>query len=603
MNADDVAEPGDIAMKRLAFLAVLMALTPVWAVGDEAKKAADRGLVGDWQGTLNVTPQISLRIMLKLSEGKDAALSGTWGSPDEGLEGLSLASVSLKDGLLTFTTKHGVTYKGKPNGALTEIAGEWTQRGRDFPLTFRRYDPSKFVPPPIPKELEGFWEGKLKLNAGIELRLVLRVEKEKEGKLKALLASPDQGANNIPISSIDLRGDVLTFESKVVGAKYSGKKTKDSTGFEGQFTQGPLKLPLVLKKTDKFSVASRPQTPKPPFPYRAEAVTYENKTGGVTLAGTLTLPPGNGPFAAVLLLTGSGPQDRDETILGHKPFLVIADALTRRGIAVMRVDDRGVGGSSGSVSSSTTEDFAGDALAGVTFLKGRNEIDPTKIGLMGHSEGGLIAPIAAARSKDVAFIVLMAGTGLPGIDIVKAQGDLIAKAEGATEAEMKRSREIQQRAIEVFLQEKDEKAARTKLAAAMKEMLAAMPEAVKKAAEESGELSDAMIDQFNNAWFRSFLAYDPRPTLGKVHCPVLAINGEKDLQVPPKENLAEIRKALEACGNRDVKTIEFKGLNHLFQPCKTGSPSEYAKIEITIAPEVLKAVGDWIVEQSKRSGG
>ena len=493
-----------------------------------------------------------------------------------------------------------MTYKGKRNAGGTEVVGEWTQSGKNYPLNFKRFDPSKVVAaPPIPKELEGIWEGKLKVNAGIELRLVLQVQKGKDGALKATLASPDQGANSIPISAIDLKGDMLSFESKVIGAKYSGKKTKDGTGFDGQFNQGGAKFPLVLKKTDKISVAARPQTPKPPFPYRSEDVKYENKAAGVKLAGTLTLPAGKGPFPAVLMITGSGAQDRDETILGHKPFLVIADALTRRGIAVLRVDDRGVGGSTGGTTDSTSEDFAGDALAGVAFLKGRKEIDPARIGLVGHSEGGLIAPIAAARSKDVAFIVLMAGTGLPGIDIIKAQAELIAKAEGASESEMKYSRETQRRAIDIFLKEKDEKVARTKLVAAMKEMLAAMPEAEKKALDEAGgEVSEAMIDQFNNAWFRSFLAFDPRPTLRKVRCPVLAINGEKDLQVPCKENLAEIDKALRAGGNRDVKTIAFPGLNHLFQPCKTGSPSEYSKIETTIAPEVLKAIGDWIVEKT-----
>ncbi len=189
---------------------------------------------------------------------------------------------------------------------------------------------------------------------------------------------------------------------------------------------------------------------------------------------------------------------------------------------MLRVDDRGVGGSTGSIASSTTEDFAGDALAGIEFLKGRKEVDPAKIGLIGHSEGGLIAPLAASRSSDVAFIVLLAGTGLPGVDILKAQGQLISKAEGASEAEMKSSGDIQQRAIDIFLHEKDEKVARTKLAAALKEMLAAMPESTRKALDESGEISEAMIDQFNNAWFRSFLAYDPRPTLQKVYCPVLA---------------------------------------------------------------------------------
>jgi pimeloyl-ACP methyl ester carboxylesterase len=593
-------------MKRFTMLAALAMVGAAlgWARADDVGKATGRGMAGDWEGTLSLTPQISLRITLKVAEAQDGTLSGAWGSPEEGLEGLPLGSIALKDDVLTFTTKHGVTYKGKRNADGTEVAGEWTQRGRNFPLTFKRYDPSK-VPaaPPIPTELEGFWEGKLKVTAGIELRLVLKVEKGKDGKLKAALASPDQGANNIPISAIDLEGDALTFESKIIGAKYSGKKTKEGTGFEGQLTQGGLKVPLVLKKTDKLSVAPRPQTPKPPFPYRSEEVTYENKAGGVKLAGTLTLPPGRGPFPAVLLLTGSGPQDRDETILGHRPFLVLADALTRRGIAVLRVDDRGVGGSTGSGSRSTTEDFAGDALAGVGFLKSRKEIDPAKVGLIGHSEGGLIGPLAASRSGDVAFIVLMAGTGLPGIDVLKAQGQLIGKAEGLSEAELKYARDAQQRAIDILLKEKDEKAARAKLAAAMKEVMAAMPEAARKALDESGELSEAVVDQFNNAWFRSFLAHDPRPTLQKVRCPVLAINGEKDLQVPSKENLAEIDKALKAGGNRDVKTIEFPGLNHLFQPCKTGSPSEYAKIETTIAPEVLKAIGDWIIEETGPKAG
>jgi uncharacterized protein len=425
------------------------------------------------------------------------------------------------------------------------------------------------------------------------------VEKGKDGALKAVLASPDQGANNIPISGIGLKDDVLTFESKNIGAKFTGKRNKGGTAFEGQFEQGGAKLPLTLKKTGKISAAVRPQTPKPPFPYRTEDVTYENKSGGVKLAGTLTLPPGKGPVPAVILITGSGAQDRDETILGHKPFLVLADDLTRRGVAVLRVDDRGVGGSTGSVRSSTSEDFAGDVLAGVGFLKERKEINPKKIGLIGHSEGGIIAPMAAARSKDVAFIVLMAGTGLPGTEVLVAQAQLILKANGATESQMKIERDAQKRLMDILAQEKDEKVAAAKLAAALKDILAAMPESERKAlGEAGGGLSEAAVNQFNNAWFRSFLTFDPRATLHMVQCPVLALNGEKDTQVPAKENLAEIAKALKAGGNRSVKTIELPGLNHLFQPCKTGTPSEYASIETTIAPEALKVMGDWIVEQT-----
>ena len=588
-------------MKRLTVLVTLVMVSSAtgWAAVEDGKATAAKGVEGNWQGVLKVTPQVELRITLEVIKGKDGTLSGNWGSPDEALKGLPLGSLALKDSVLTFATKHGVTYKGKLNRAETEVVGEWTQRGKAYPLTFNRFDPSKVVVVPIPKELEGIWEGKLKVTGGIELRLALKVEKGKDGVLKAALASPDQGANNIPINAISLKDNALSFESKIIGAKFTGKRNKDGTAFEGRFEQGGLKLPLTLKKTEKLSQAVRPQTPKPPFPYRAEDVSYENPSGGVKLAGTLTLPPGGGPFPAVVLLTGSGAQDRDETILGHKPFLVLADDLTRRGIAVLRVDDRGVGGSTGSIKSSTSEDFAGDALSGVAFLKGRKEIEPGKIGLIGHSEGGLIAPIAAARSKDVAFIVLMAGTGLPGAEILEAQGRLILKANGASETELKGNGELQKRLIDIIAREKDEKAARAKLAAALKDALAAMPESEKKAlGDAGGELSEAALDQFNNAWFRYFLTYDPRPTLRAVRCPVLAIIGEKDLQVPSKENLAEIDKALKAGGNRDVRTMEFAGLNHLFQPCKTGSPSEYASIETTIAPEALRTIGDWIVERT-----
>ena len=541
-----------------------------------------------------------MRITLEVKKGKDGALSAKWGSPDQGQKDLPVESIALEDGTLTFSAKNaGATYKGKLDDKGTEVVGEWAQGGKNFPLTLKRFDPSKVAAMAIPKELEGIWEGKLKINAGMELRLALKVEKGKDGALKATLASPDQGADNIPISAIGLKDDELTFESKGIGAKYTGKKNEKGTAFEGEFNQWGANYPLKLAKTYKISLAPRPQTPKPPFPYRSENVAYENKPGGVHLAGTLTVPSGAGPWPAVILITGSGAQDRDETLLGHKPFLVLADYLTRGGVAVLRVDDRGVGGSSGSIKTATSEDFAGDALAGIAFLKERKEIDSKKIGLIGHSEGGIIAPMAAARSKDVAFIVLMAGTGLPGSQILEAQAQLILKASGISESEMKIERINQKRLIDIIAQEKDEKAAQTKLAAALKEIIAAKPKSERKADvdDDGGGLAAVMVHGFNNAWFRYFLAYDPRATLKMVQCPVLALNGEKDLQVPSKDNLAEIDKALKAGGNPNVKTVELAGLNHLFQPCKTGTPSEYASIETTIAPEALKVMGDWIVAQ------
>jgi pimeloyl-ACP methyl ester carboxylesterase len=592
-------------MTWIARLATLMSLTLAIvssAHGDDktpAKKAIENtGVEGNWEGSLKVTSQIELRITLEVTKKKDGSLTGKWGSPDEALKDMPLASIAFKDGVLTFNAKNtGATYEGKLNAKGTEVVGQWKQRGKTYPLSFKRFDPSKVAVTPIPKELEGIWEGKLKVTGGIELRIALKVEKGKDGALKAALASPDQGANNIPISSIGLKDDTLTFESKIIGAKFTGKKDKEGTFFEGEFHQSGAKFPLKLKKTDKITEAPRPQTPKPPFPYRSEDVAYENKAGGVKLAGTLTIPKGDGPFPAVILITGSGAQDRDESLLVHKPFFVLADYLSRRGVAVLRVDDRGVGGSTGRISTSTSEDFAGDALAGLAFLKGRKQIDPAKIGMIGHSEGGIIAPIAAARSKDVAFIVLMAGTGLPGTQVLESQGQLILKASGASEAKLNLQRDAQKRLVGIIADEKDEKAAEAKLSAELKKIIAALPDAERKSMGDGG-LAEAAVNGFNNAWFRSFLKFDPRTVLRKVQCPVLALNGEKDLQVAAKENLAEIEKAVKSGGNYNVKTIEFKGLNHLFQPCKTGAPSEYAAIETTIAPEALKAIGDWIAQQT-----
>jgi pimeloyl-ACP methyl ester carboxylesterase len=589
-------------MKSLHVLALLLAVSlPSVALAQAGTKADPRtAVVGNWEGSLKAAPGIEVRIRLDVTRAKDGSLSGKLASPDEGLSDLPLAAIALEGDVFTFDLKiTGATYKGTLNRPGTQITGHWTQRGKTLPLVFARFDASKRAVVPVPKELEGIWLGTVKVPGGIELRVGLEVTKGKDGVFKATLASPDQGAKGIPIGSIGLKENVLTFESRIIGARYTGKKNKDGSAFEGELNQFGLHMPLVLKKTDKIKEATRPQTPKPPFPYSTVEVTYENKSGAVKLAGTLSVPRGNGPFPAVLLISGSGAQDRDETIMGHKPFLVLADYLTRHGVAVLRVDDRGVGGSTGSIASSTSEDFAGDVLAGVALLKERREIDPRKIGLIGHSEGGIIAPIAAVRSRDVAFIVLMAGTGLPGSEILEAQAELILKATGTSEPILKLQRKTQRRLIEIVSQEKDEKARSAQLAAALKAAHDALPESERKAlgAAES-TLSELAVNQMNNAWFRFFLAFDPRPTLRKVRCPVLAINGEKDLQVPSKQNLAEIGKALAEGGNQHVKTVELPGLNHLFQPCKTGAPTEYSAIETTIAPEVLRTISDWIAEQT-----
>jgi fermentation-respiration switch protein FrsA (DUF1100 family) len=302
-----------------------------------------------------------------------------------------------------------------------------------------------------------------------------------------------------------------------------------------------------------------------------------------------------------VLITGSGPQNRDEEILGHRPFLVLSDYLTRQGIAVLRFDDRGVGGSTGNSSEATTEDFAGDVLAGVEYLKNRTEIDPNHIGLIGHSEGGLIAPIVAVQSSDVAFIVMMAGPGLTGEEILYLQSDLIARAGGTNNETIARNEALMRSTFSVVKEEQDNTIAREEIRKLLNNEMANMSEEEKQHLGYSEANLDAQTQALLSPWMRFFLTYDPKPTLTKVKCPVLAINGEKDLQVPPEENLRAVENALKAGGNKDYTVKEMQGLNHLFQTAQTGSPTEYAKIEETISPAALEFIGNWILEHTQKN--
>jgi pimeloyl-ACP methyl ester carboxylesterase len=449
---------------------------------------------------------------------------------------------------------------------------------------------------------EQLWEGKLAVGAGMSLRIVVHISKTAEGKLTAKMDSPDQGARGLKVDAINLDKVKLTFEMKDILGKYDGKLNAEGTEAAGTWTQAGSSLPLTLKKTDKATEVRRPQTPRGPFPYKVVDISYPNKPGGVTLAGTLTEPEGAGPFPALVLISGSGAQDRDETIFEHKPFLVLADTLTRRGVAVLRVDDRGVGGSTGSTSASTSDDFAGDVLAGIAYLKTRAEIDPRRIGLLGHSEGGIIAPMVAARSPDVAFIVLMAGTGLPGEEILYLQGQAMMKAMGANEKALKHQLVIQKLLFEIVKAEKDEKVAEAKMTESLKNWSNTLSEDDRKAlgdVERLKALISGQLKMASSPWFRYFLGYDPRPALAKVRCPVLALVGEKDRQVPAKENLSQIESTLKAAGNSQVTVRELPGLNHLFQKCQTGAISEYAELEQTIDPSGLGVIADWIAEHTR----
>ncbi len=446
-----------------------------------------------------------------------------------------------------------------------------------------------------PAGIAGAWEGKLSLPNGA-LRLVFNLSAEGD-ELKATMDSPDQGATGIPVASASLDGSALTLSASAIGGEYKGELNEAGDQMTGTWSQGGMSLALDMKKTDKPTKANRPQEPQRPFSYEEEAVYFDNPAGNARLAGTLTLPSTPGPHPAVILISGSGPQDRDETIMGHKPFLVLADHLTRQGIAVLRYDDRGTAKSTGNFAAATSEDLANDAQAAVDYLKGRDEINAAKIGLAGHSEGGLIAPMLAVKPDNVAFIVMLAGPGLSGAEILELQSGLLAKAAGLPDTLVDQLVQTNTRLYSVALSASPE---------ALKETLQTEVKAIKEelgpttagALGMGNEAAEArIVAELSSPWMQYFLSYDPAPMLSKVQVPVLSIIGDKDLQVPARENTEAIRKALKAGNNPHYEAEILPGLNHLFQSAKTGGVAEYGQIEETFAPSALAMVSDWIKAQ------
>ena len=446
------------------------------------------------------------------------------------------------------------------------------------------------------QDITGKWNGALKVQ-GTQLRLVFNVTKSENG-LTSTMDSPDQGANGIPVTKTTFENSKIKFEVANARIEYDGELDGDE--ITGTFKQGGQVFPMNLsRKAIEKEVVKRPQEPSKPYSYYSEDVTFQNPKANISLAGTLTLPEKEGVFPVVVLITGSGPQNRDEELVGHKPFLVISDYLTKNGIAVLRYDDRGVGQSKGDFKTATTTDFATDVESAITYLKTRKEINKKQIGLVGHSEGGLIAPMVASKSKDVSFIVLLAGTGIQGDKLLLLQQELIAKANGASESDIKKSIQANANLFKMVLQSNDNQKLKADLTNKINEI-------VKN--DNSSEIPKGMtkdqyialqVDQITSPWMEYFMKYNPVPALEKVKCAVLAVNGEKDLQVPPKENLTAIKNALTKGGNKNVTTIEFPNLNHLFQECKTGSPNEYASIEQTFSPRALAEITQWIKSQTK----
>ncbi|HEY7839602.1 MAG TPA: alpha/beta fold hydrolase [Terriglobales bacterium] len=425
--------------------------------------------------------------------------------------------------------------------------------------------------------LPGWWLGTLA--PAVPLRLEMHVT-QASPKLEATFTSLDQGRAQFPASSVAVQGRQVSIAAAAAHATFTGTLSADGNTITGTWSQGPGKLPLTLhREAGPLPVAqNRPQEPKPPFPYRLLPALVPGP-GGIHLAGTLTVPPGPGPFPAALLIAGSGPNNRNEDVFGHKIFLVLADNLTRHGFAVLRLDKRGVGQSTGDAATATTTDYAADAAGAFAWLRRQPGIDAARVGLIGHSEGGLIAAMVASQHPEAAFAVMMAGPGERGEDLVVSQVEALNAASGAPPATVAKDATMERAVLDLVM------AAPTD---------AAVPAALDAAATKGTlpKIPAAQVAGLASPWYRAFLRSDPAPYLELLRCPVLALSGSKDVQVPPAANLPLLKADLAHDPHATV--VELPGLNHLFQAAKTGLPAEYAQIEETIDPAALSAIDTWL---------
>lgn len=440
--------------------------------------------------------------------------------------------------------------------------------------------------------IEGEWYGEIETPSQ-RLEVIFNIHEE-NGQLEGTMDVPLQGARGLEIDEIGVEGQKVLLHVRDVHGTFIGEMEDQS--IDGNWEQQGQSFPLVLKKGE-YERRGRPQDPKRPLPYGEEEIILNNDRAGVRLAGTLTMPPGEGPFPAVHLVTGSGDHNRDETIFGHRPFLVLADHLTRNGIAVLRMDDRGVGESTGQRSQATSEELAEDVIIGMDYLRGREEIDADNVGIIGHSGGALVGSIVCSKDPDTAFLVMMAGPGMKGEDLLLEQAKLINEAMGANHRLVEINTEVQERLFEIMKEDGDRAAKKNRLQEVSEEILSGMSEEERLKLEVNEESLQAQIDGMLTPWFEHFLTFDPTEVIEEIECPVLALAGENDLQVAPDKNLQAIREALEAGGNSQYEAIKCPGLNHLFQTSETGLLQEYGQIEETISPQVLQKITDWIANQ------
>lgn len=557
-----------------------------------AQAAAD--MPGEWHGVI-ASPQGEITLVLHVSQDENGALKGQ-------VENAFQAPGALAE-IDTIAVENGhLSWKIDRIGASFE--GEWVETEQHWQGTFRQGMEAqmafvKGLPPPFPviEGMDGVWQGTAELNDA-KLRQVLTINTGERGSV-AIYSSPDQLAMGLPVRDLAVDGDTVTFSLMNGISSFSGTLNEDRSEITGVFTTtlNDNVAPTTLTRSglDEVAAPKRPQNPTEPFPYTAEEVSFGNpQWPGVHLAGTLTIPEGEGPFPAAIMITGSGGQDRDEALMGHRPFAVIADHLTRNGIAVLRFDDRGIGESKSDTpyEAATSADLATDANAAFAFLRSRAEVDPLKIGFIGHSEGGMIAPIAMADNPYAAYSVLLAGPGTRLVQLMTAQQRLILTTMGASQQQIDTREPVMRAMFEAIANAPTLEAGRE---AAMKVLT---PDALAALGAPPDFDKNLVVGQISTPWFAYFLRYDPVPNLARIRAPLLALNGSLDLQVPADDNLEAVRAA--TTGNPDVTIVKLDGLNHLFQHAETGGVGEYMTIEETFAPEALDLMANWINQRFGR---
>ncbi len=465
--------------------------------------------------------------------------------------------------------------------------------------------PSTSVSGQTGPSVNGAWSGTI-----VGIKLIFHFTTGPSGKTEGTMDSPQQGAIGLPLKSVLVTRDSINcLLTSPTTASYAAARVNDST-LAGSWSQGGRSTSLDLRRLSPTEAAlyappRRPQTPVPPYPYHSDSVEYDNADKTVHLGATLTYPVKGGPFPAVILITGSGTQDRDEKMLGHKPFAVIADYLTRRGYAVLRVDDRHAGLSTGDVSSKvTTEDFAKDVETSFAWLKTQKQVDPLGIGLIGHSEGAMIAPMVAAAHKDIAFIISLAGPA-SGRETMIYQTMEPLKKSGASGDYIAYSMVREKIQLNNMLTATDSASFMKGVDSEYRAYLSAVPDSMRRnyvlspekyKASMAPQMAMLLLD-----WWKFLIKYKASDYYPKVKCPVLALGGEKDIQVPNANDLPVIDSILRAAGNNKVTVHLMPGLNHLFQRCKNCTVAEYGQLEESFSPEALGVMGDWMDKNAKRS--